>query len=433
VSDVIIVGAGLSGLSCARELVRAGIEPLVLEASDGVGGRVRTDAVDGYLLDRGFQVLLAAYPSLRAVVSLDALSPHAFRHGALISRGGRLHRVDDPLRHPVDALRSLLGPVVAQGDALAMGRLALRARGPVRDILSAPETTTEAAMAAAGVSEPLLEGFLRPFFGGVLLDRRLGVSSRLFDVLLRWFMRGPVVVPERGMGEIPNLLYADLPRSCVRLGARVGELSTDGRTPAVRLDGGERLTGRAVVLATEGPAAASLLSGRIDGGGSRASTTLFFSAPGSPVGEPTLVLNGDAGRGTPWPVNSVAEMSAVSPAYAPAGRALLSCAIVGDPPEDDAALERRVRAELSGWFDGGTEDWQLLRIDRIRHALPLQAPPFHAGLPVALGDGVYVCGDHRDTGSIEGSVASGWRAARAVIAALGATAAPVPSAPGAIS
>lgn len=407
-TDVVIVGAGVAGLTCARELSARGVDTKVLEASDGVGGRVRTDTIDGFLLDRGFQVLLSAYPSVRRVVDLPALSPRAFYQGALVFAGGRLHRVADPLRHPLAALAALRGPLAGLGDLPALARVLQRARGPLEQLLTAPETTAAQALTSAGVSEQLRNNFFTPFFGGIFLERELQTSSRMLDFLLRMFARGPAVVPAHGMGEITRQMAAQLPSGVVRLQSRVRGLTGDG----VELEGGEQLHAPAVVVAAGGVEAARLLP-EVPAPGLCAGVTLYFAADVAPVSEPVLVLDG-SGDG---PVNNLAVMSAVSSDYAPAGQALISAAVVGDPDIDDAELQSRARAQLSRWFGSAVAGWRHLRTYRIPDALPRQLPGWLAppARPVALGEGRYVCGDHRDNASIEGAVVSGWRAADAVL------------------
>jgi phytoene dehydrogenase-like protein len=405
---VIIVGGGLAGLSAARDLTAAGREVRVLEASDDVGGRVRTDIVDGFRLDRGFQVLLTAYPTTQAMVSLDALAPRPFYSGALVLADGRMHRIADPLRHPIGALASARSPLTRPRDVLALGRLGAQARGPLADVMSAPETTAEQALRDAGVSERLLDAFFRPFFGGVFLDRELHTTSRMLHFLLRMFAKGQVVVPELGMGEIPRTLAAPLPPGTVALNAHV----TAASATEVTLEGGETLSASAVIIATDGSAAAALTEG-IQAPRWCQSTTLYFAAKAAPSKEPTLFLDGD-GTG---PLNSVAIMSNVSPAYAPAGQALISASIVGPPPQSADPLRDRVRSHLTRFFGPVAEGFRHLRTYEIRHGLPAQPPGWMdpPARPVRLPTGVYVCGDHRDNGSIEGAIVSGRRAAQAVL------------------
>lgn len=408
--DVVVVGAGLAGLCCARRLAEAGVDVLVLEASDGVGGRVRTDTVDGFLLDRGFQVLLAAYPEARRVLNYSALELRPFYPGALVHTGGRFHKVADPWRHPFDAVGALFSPVGTIADRARIASLRHHVTAGTWDELAErPERTTLEALRRAGLSNAIIDRFFRPFVGGVLVGRELGSSSRMFEFVFRAFALGDICLPARGMGAIPDQLHAALPAEAVRLGARV-ERVEDG---TVALSGGERVAARVVIVATEGPEAARLAGlARVPLG--RGLSCLYFAAEQAPVREPILVLDGD-GQG---PANNVVVHSAVAPTYAPPGAALVSATVLGRAGTHDAGLEVGVRAQLGRWFGGGVRRWRHLRTYHIPFAQPDQAPP--ALTPwrrdVRVRPGLYICGDHVDNASINGAMESGRRAAEAVLA-----------------
>jgi phytoene dehydrogenase-like protein len=201
---VLVVGAGLAGLCCAERLADHGLAPLVLEAAEDVGGRVRTDEVEGCLLDRGFQVLLTAYPTAREVLDYQALHLQPFEPGALVRCGGRFHRVADPWRRPFAALQGVFGPIGSLSDKLRVAALRRRVlQGAVRDLFERPERTTMAALREAGFSTAMIDRFFRPFLGGVFLDTKLETSSRMFEFVFRMFASGDVAIPARGMQAIP--------------------------------------------------------------------------------------------------------------------------------------------------------------------------------------------------------------------------------------
>lgn len=404
---VLVVGAGLAGLACARELVARGREVVVLEASDGVGGRVRTDVVDGFQLDRGFQVHLTSYPEAARVLDHAALDLRAFQPGALVWYGGRSHRVGDPFRRPVDLVPTLRAPIGSLADKVRIALLRRRVRShTVVELLQGPDGATADALREAGFSPTIIDRFFQPFLAGVLLDPDLATSRRLFDVYWRSFADGEAVLPSAGMGAIPTQLASTLPEGTVRLETTVAEVGPGG----VVLADGTALAAGAVVVATEGPAAARLLG--IPDPGSRPVCCVWFAADEPPWEEPVLLLDGE-GRG---PASNVVVHTNVAPSYAPPGAALVACAVVGP---GDPGLAEAVRDQLRRWFGSVVDSWRHLRTDVIPHGQPLQLPPFAPVRAVRHSPGTYVCGDHRDTASIQGALHSGRRAAEAVDADLG--------------
>jgi phytoene dehydrogenase-like protein len=414
---VVIVGAGLAGLTCARRLAESGVASRIFEASDAVGGRVRTDKLDGFLLDRGFQVFLTAYPEARRALDYDGLSLQPFYSGALIRAGGEFTKFADPFRHPLDGLLTLFSSVGTLADKLRVGKLrAGVSEGAWEDLFRRPETTTQAALTAAGFSGALVEQFFRPFFGGVFLERELRTSSRMFEFTFRMFSAGVAALPAAGgMGAIPRQLADGLPPGCVSLNARVAAIEAG----AVVLASGERVTADAVVVAVEQDAAARLLGRPATAAAARfrSAACMYFAADVSPVAEPILVLNGEGA--SVGPVNHLCVPSAVAPAYAPPGASLISVSITEEHARrDDAELERAVRAQLAGWFGvEAVRRWRHLRTYRIPRALPEQR---HVALADAadaqrVRPGVYACGDYLDTASINGAMRAGRLAAEAAI------------------
>ncbi len=409
--DVLIVGAGLAGLCCARLLHENGVSFQILEASDAIGGRVRTDTVDGFLLDRGFQVLLTAYPEAQHNLDYSLLDLKPFTHGALSWYAGRMNRLADPWRTPGvwwEAIRSDFGSL-SDKFRIASLRSSLH-RVSINDIFHHPDRPTKDALASLGFSKEMIHHFFRPFLGGILLDGELQSSSRMFEFVFKMISEGDTVIPARGMGAIPAQLAKKFPAGSLRLNAHVDSLHESELT----LTGGETLRARAIVVAAEGPSAAHLV-GEVEPA-SRSVTCFYYSAAEPPVAEPILVLNGD-GAG---PVNNFSVISQVAPSYAPAGKHLISVTVLGTQALTEVQLGGFIIAQMKNWFGKVASTWQLLRSYRIAHAQPQQLPgalepPQRA---VRTRPGVYVCGDHRDNASIQGAMVSGRRAAEAVLSDL---------------
>jgi phytoene dehydrogenase-like protein len=347
------------------------------------------------------------------MLDLDALRLGSFAPGAMVRTGSRFARVADPFRRPGDALRTLFSGVATPLDALRIARLRLRVgRGAPEDLLGGPSHAALHALHAEGFSERIIEGFFRPFLGGVLLDRELRGSSRALEFLFRMFAEGDAALPAQGMGAIPSQLAARLAPRTLRTRTRVARLDRSGAT----LESGERIDAAAVVVATAARTAAKLIPG-LPIPEANPACSLQFDAPHAPAVEDFLVLDGsDEG-----PVDELCVPSQVVPGYAPPGRALVSASVLAPVPPDDEALEAAVRRQLTNWFGPEVSSWRLLRIDRIPDALPFQPPgPFEpAGRSSQLSDRLFICGDHRDLASLQGAMASGRRAATEAAEALG--------------
>jgi Flavin containing amine oxidoreductase len=410
-ADVVVVGAGLAGLCAARHLVAHDLDVVVLEASDDVGGRVRTDVVDGFTLDRGFQLYNPAYPEGRRVLDHGALDLHPLTRGALVVQGSRRWRLADPRSEPgwaLTAARSRLGSPL---DYVRFARWAVGVARTRPSVLTGqPDADTATALAELSLSPRFVAAVLRPFLTGVFLEPDLQTSRRFLDLVVRSFVRGTPSLPAAGMAAIPRQLASHLPPGAVRVGTPVTDVA-----PGTVTTGAARVQARAVVVATD-PRTAGRLLPELTVPVMRPVTTWYHAVPGRGLtgGRGVLVVDADQ----PGPVISSVALSNAVPSYAPDDWTLVSSSTLGTDTSD--GLERRVRTHLSRLHQTDAREWQLVAVTPVADALPAMPPPHEFRQPVRLAPGLYVAGDHRDSSSIQGAMVSGRRAAQAVLAELGA-------------
>jgi phytoene dehydrogenase-like protein len=390
-SDVVVVGAGLAGLRAAQLLAAAGRDVVVLEAADEVGGRVRTDRVDGFTLDRGFQLYNPAYPEGR--LAWPGLAIQQFSAGVDVVRDGISHPLADPRRDPrsLPATTRSLRALGATRGLGAFGTYAARLGTPLhprRTPAGAAEQGIGEALRSAGVDDAAFDCLVRPFLSGVLADSALESPRGVADEILRTFLAGTPGVPDGGMDQLPRRLATGL--------------SVLTNSPVVAAAAGRVTTGDAewladdVIVAVDDP---SQLVPPASATRWRALTTWYFAAVDLPRRHTMLLVSPDAR------LANVAVMSDVAPTYAPPGRRLIAASAVGLHDSGDA--EHWAREDAARMLNVAPGELELIAHYPIAAALPA----VRIGRSPAVSSGIVLAGDHRQGPSINGALASGRRAA----------------------
>ena len=397
--EFVVVGAGLAGLTAAKVLSQSGREVLLLEKSDGVGGRVRTDQYKDFLLDRGFQVLLTAYPELPKHLNLSLLRLHSFESGATIFSDGHFSKVGDPFRNVSSIMSTAFTKTIGMQDKIKLLKLrnSLIGRKKIylqqKDDKRILETFEE-----LGFTSKAIISFFKPLVGGIQLDPTLSGSTRLCFLVLKMLFIGDAAVPSRGMGAISEQLSKQINESSIRLTSTVDKV--EGKK--VILESGESFLPSNLIIATEGPATAKLLGQ--ESPLSRSVSCIYFSASQAPSSSKAILLNGEKNG----PALNVAIMSNISPSYSKNGKALIAVAIPDTIKPDSM---ENVLIQMRKWFGDSVDSWEHIKTYSIEHGQPDLRPgdPFRKS--IKNSEGVYICGDHRDTPSIQGALVSGRRAA----------------------
>lgn len=411
-TDVIIIGAGLAGLTAAKVLKASGKSVLVIEASDAVGGRVRTDEVNGFLLDRGFQVLLTAYPETKRFLDYESLELCKFDPGALILNESGISKIGDPLRQPKTLISTLFSSAGTLSDKLRMLRLKLKlARKTIEDIFSEEEIPTIVYLKKEGFSTKILNQFFKPFMSGIFLEDQLSTSSRMFGFVFKMFSEGDAAIPAKGMGMIPLQLSECLSSAEIVFNEKV-----------VTIDGSKVITfsksvyrAKRILIATNHIQMPVPYQEMVKS--YRSVTNMYFTADKKPFSVPLIALNTLPGK----LVNNIAVMNQISPDYSGNGNALISVSLIGDySKENEIELQERVKMELKIWYPDAIT-WIHLKTYYINYALPdddqvIDEPDLNV---MKLNNECFVCGDHLMNGSINAAMKSGRLAAEAIISNMG--------------
>lgn len=418
--DVAVAGGGLAGLVAARRLADAGHDVALFEATDRVGGRVRTRRADGYRLDRGFQVLFTGYPMVPRELDVPALDLRRFRPGAVVCRPDHRAVVSDPLRDPRAAVETVLTREITWGDRVRVLALRARLRGRgVEEIFAAPDESIRTYLEGRGFSERFIERFAAPFYGGITLDRGLTTSKRVFEFTFKTLSAGSIGVPAAGMGAVADQLRARAETAgvTVHTDSEVRAVTGGGSGATVEVDA-ESHAVDAVVVATDPHSARELTGVEAIPADGLGCTTVYCRLPGAELDTGRrILLNAGGGPGP----NEVVPVSEVAPEHAPADVTLLSATFLGVPETDDATLVERTRRALASWYpERAIDELRHVHTDRIPFAQFAQPPGVHETLPgVRAPEGaVYLAGEFTHDSSLNGAMHSGRAAAAAVDADL---------------
>jgi len=408
--EVAIIGAGLAGLACAIELQKNKIDFQIFEASDGVGGRVRSDVIDGFILDRGFQLYNPSYAEGKRLLDYQDLDLKPFTPGVAIRDGKRLRLVVDPFRSKdfrFRLLRDLPGNPFSQ---LGLVRYFLKYLiTSDAQIATTKDISAQTSLTKSGIKGALLEKLFRPFLQGVFLESELSTSRKFLDVVLKNFLQGIPSVPAKGMQEISNQLAAKLPKEKISLNTKVLSISGNKLTTSE----GE-IEARKIVVATDPTTAISWL--KLEPNKMHSVTTWYFKADKSinSIVKAKPILFVDAQK--TGPLTNAVVITNAAPSYAPNGEVLVSASAIS--PNENADL-LSVKKHLSHLFGVNTDSWQLIKEYKIKEALPAMIPPFSLVSSNQINNDLFVAGDHRVTSSIQGALLSGTNTATLVKVSLG--------------
>lgn len=403
--DVIIIGAGIAGLIAAQELKSAKRKVLILEASDRIGGRIKTDKYEGFLLDHGFQVLLSAYPEIQANPLLKNLKSCAFKSGSMLMTKGKTHVVADPFREPLKIFSTLFAPIGSLVEKFKILKLrqALWNKS-IEAIFEEEETTTKELLSKKyGFNNKIIKRFFTPFFSGIFIESELKTSSRMFEFIFKMFADGEAVLPNGGMQAIPESLAKGLAENELLLSHKVDAIE-EGK---VTCSNGKTFESKQILIATE---ASGLVDQYIsEKENKKVLYTYYFSTTNLPKNGAYLHLNTHEEE---W-VNHVAFLSRVNPSYAPLGQTLVSVNGMKNEEGTEEEMIEKIKEQLMIYFD--TSSWNFLKSYRIKKPLPSQNSVYYEPKATKVKPGIFVAGDHLCNGSINNALLSGRKAAAAIL------------------
>ena len=404
---IYIIGAGLSGLVAALELEKAGFSPIILESTDKVGGRMKTDQVDGFLLDHGFQVLLTSYPEVKKYLNLPALNLKTFDPGAVIFDEKDSYIISDPLRNPLKVVGMAFSRVGTFLDKVKMFTLTQELKKKsIEDIFNEPSLPTLQYLKNYGFSDQIISNFFKPFFRGIFLEKHLNTSSRMFEFVFKMFSIGHAAIPEKGMQEIPNMLRQQLGSTQIYFNTPVEKIEGN----LISLKNGETLEADRILICTQPDKVMPQMQGQFSN--PKQVINLYFSLQKSFMARPMLGLIPGEGH----LINNLVFMDDVSSAYSSSDRSLLSVSVL-ETELDEKELIKKVQEELEHISGIKSDFFKFLKSYYIRYALPT-IDDLKASIPITeckITDHVFLGGDYLLNGSINAALTSGRLVAESVV------------------
>ena len=399
---ITIIGAGISGLTAAVFLNKNGFEVQILEASDRAGGRIKTDIINGFRLDQGFQVLLTEYPETKALLNYEKLNLKRFLPGATVLYDGGQFQIADPFSRPSALFATLFAPVGSLKDKLNTFFLKNKlVKIAVPDIFNQPQTNTVSQLKKYGFSQKMIDRFYKPFFSGIFLENDLKTSSNMFDFVMKMFSQGDAAIPELGMEEIPKQLVTMLPENSIQYNVKVTSIENN----KIICENGQIFETDKIIIATEATGFASNYIPKSKQNFNQV-TNVYFEANVAPTNKAVVVLN--ASNTKKW-VNNLTVMTNISKKYAPENKVLIAVSLNGIPEINDETLTENMKTELKTWYGNQVNDWKMIKTYRIKYALPNQDSVSNelSESDIKINENLLICGDHLLNGSINAAMKSG--------------------------
>lgn len=404
--DVAIIGGGMAGLTCAKVLTDNNRDWILFEASDRVGGRIKTDEYEGFLLDHGFQVLLTAYPEVQRFIDLELLPFTTFDPGAFIRKKDQLSLYADPLRRPDQIFHTIFSKIGNVYDKWNIARLRAELEFiSVEEIFKNEEKTSYQFLKEYGFSENCINDFFRPFFGGIFLENELRTSSLQLKFIFKMFSQGSAALPDRGIQAVPLWISDQLPQDKIQLASPIH--SIDKGQNLLITQSGETIHAKTIVLATDSDHARKLL-GCNDGAKGRDVSCYYFSCSDIPDISPILYLNADKSD-----ILHLCFPSKINPSYAPKGKHLVSVSSLTLKGSNGFEI---ILSELSKWFGSTVRDWIPLRHYKIENALPESKSLKSSAISKRVDTHFYICGDYTNNPGLNGAMKSGRLVAESIVA-----------------